>query len=290
MSGPRPNAPVAARRRVRVAVGVVLIAAAAWISAQRDGAHDSPRATEPLAEALAPLGPVKAVASAALWARLDRESKRGESREVELLARALLELHPGFDDVREYLAYQLVVTEARRASDPERRDAIVDAGLELLEQGLDLHDSPRLHAALGNLIVARRDRDPRFVLAVERRYGDPPSDVAIDHLRQADPTDPFDMMVLARLLVERGLRSLFTDRAVADARRHLSEASERLAPVRATDPREARLVTAPLEDAIAHVEAGGDVSEIDPFHDAWQDARRADDVGELPEFETEDDT
>lgn len=289
MSAATPTSPLAARRRLRVVIGVVALAAAAVVGERT--ARDELPTTEPLAQALAPLGPVKAIASAALWARLDREEKRGESREVELIARALLELHPGFDDVREYLAYQLVVSEARRASDPERRDAIVDAGLELLEQGLDLNDSPRLHSALGQLIVSRRERDPTFRLAIERRYGDPPSEVAIDHLRRAEADDPLDMMVLAQLLVERGLRALFTDRAVRSARRDLSEAEERLGPVRADDPREARRITGPLKDAIAHVDAGGEIQDIDPFYDAWQDMRRADDIGTTPDLDepTEDD-
>ncbi len=273
---------LAGRRRLRLALGVVLLAAAAFVSSRN--ASDERLPTEPLARALAPLGPIKAIASAALWTRLDREQKRGESREIELLARALLELHPGFDDVREYLAYQLIASEARRTSDPRRKDAIVDAGLELLEQGLDLHDSARLHSALGQLIVARRDRDPGFALAVERRYGDTPTEIAIEHLRHADAEDTFDMMVLGRLLVERGLRSLFTDRAVRAARRDLSEAERRLASVRAESPREALLIVTPLRDVLARLEAGADIRDLDPLYDDWQDARRADEIG-TPDFD-----
>ncbi len=196
-------------------------------------AHAEPARGEPLAAALAPLGPLKSLATSLLWARLLDEQLRGEGERVAGLGRALLELHPDLETVREYLANQLVVTEAPHAPGAARHAALVAAGLALLEQGLALRDSPRLHGALGRMLVTQRRSDPAFRAAAEAWAGDDLEIVALLHLRRSE-LEPLDRVLLAALLLERGEHELDAGDAWA-ARRDWQDACAALEPLRALE-------------------------------------------------------
>jgi hypothetical protein len=193
-----------------------------------DAGPDVPR-SEPLAAALAPLGPFKSLASSLLWAQMLTAQMEAEGQRTAALGRALLELHPDLEVAREYVANQLVVTEAPRAPDVARHDALVTSGLALLEQGLQLRDSARLHGALGRLLVAQRTSDPAFRLPAEAWLGDDLEVVAIDHLQRSE-LDASDRLALGGLLLERGEQAI-RDADVWAARRDWQAASAALAPI-----------------------------------------------------------
>jgi len=192
-------------------------------------AHDGAPRTEPLAAALAPLGPFKSLASSLLWAQLLATQMEAEGQRAATLGRALLELHPDLEVAREYLANQLVVTEAPRAPDLARHDRLVATGLSLLEQGLQLQDSPRLHRALGRLLIQQRTSDPAFRVAAEAWLGDDLEVVAIEQLQQSE-LDFSDRLALANLLLERGEKEV-RDEDLRSARRDWQAAQKTLDPL-----------------------------------------------------------
>ncbi len=235
-----------------LAGAVLLVSAGALFHAAPGPARAS---SEPLALLLAPLGPVKPLLSSALWVAVLQQEQRGSPEELVPLSRALLELHPGLDAVREFLAGQLVVTEAARATDADRHDALVQAGLSLLDDGRVLSDSPRLHAALGRLIYTRRLQDPAFEPVAEAYFGGSLLDVAIDALARSP--DPDDGQLRAELLVERGLKDL-RDGSAREARADLADAEAALAPSRArlgADDAQLDALLAPLREALADLPA-----------------------------------
>jgi len=224
-------------------------------------ARVEPARAEPLAAVLAPLGPLKSLASALLWARLLDEQMRGEGERAAGLARALLELHPDLETVREYLAHQLVVTEAPRAPGAARHAALVAAGLGLLDEGLALRASPRLHGALGRLLATQRRSDPAFRGPAEAWAGDALETVSLLHLRRSE-LHLLDRVLLAGLLLERGERELDAGDAWA-ARRDWQEARDALQPLRALDDVD---VDEQLEGLAARLrEAGVDPAGTDPL-------------------------
>lgn len=218
-----------AARRVGGLLGALALASAGLFAPAGAG----PARGEPLAAALAPLGPLKSLASALLWARLLDEQRHGEGERAAGLSRALLELHPDLDTVREYLAGQLVVTEAPRAPGAARHAALVTAGLALLEQGLQARESPRLHGALGRMLATQRRSDPAFRGPAEAWAGDALETVALLHLRRSE-LHLLDRVLLAGLLLERGARALDAGDAWA-ARRDWQEARDALQPLRALE-------------------------------------------------------
>lgn len=232
----------------RLVLGLALVLAAAGWQAGRPATRAGvPRADEPLALALAPLGPIEAIVSAMLWTAYLREEVAGRTEEVRQLAEALVELHPDLDAVRAYLAYQLVVTEAPRAADRGRHEALLMRGLELLEEGLEHGDAGRLHGEIGTLLFMRQDADPHLTRVVERLYGETPDEVAIDHLRRADGRQA--RRLLARLLVRRGVYALAEHDDVERARANLREAEDVVASL-VLDPGEREAVLAPLREAL----------------------------------------
>jgi hypothetical protein len=218
-----------ATRRVGGLLGALALALAGVFAPARAEAARG----EPLAAALAPLGPLKSLASSLLWARLLDEQMHGAGERATGLARALLELHPDLETVREYLAQQLVVTEAPRAPGAARHAALVAAGLALLEQGLELRESPRLHGALGRLLATQRRSDPGFRGPAEAWAGDALETVALLHLRRSE-LHLLDRVLLAGLLLERGERELDAGDAWA-ARRDWQDARAALQPLRELD-------------------------------------------------------
>jgi hypothetical protein len=237
-----------ARRHAFGLVGLAALALAALLPPAAPA--DTQRTVgEPLAVALAPLGPIKAMVSAALWTRLLRGQTEGDSAAAESLALALLELHPDLDEVREYLAHRLVVSEARRAPDRERHRLAVTRGLQILDEGLARRDSPRLHGYLGRLLAVRPDMDPWFRSVVEQYWGDTPEELAIESLRRSDAPQ-VDAWLLADLLVERGLWALEARDDPWRARRDLAEAEAVLAAVAGGHADEAQALLAPLRSEV----------------------------------------
>jgi len=236
------------RGAAQALAGAVLVAGAGALF------HAAPAparaSSEPLALLLAPLGPVKPLLSSALWVAVLQQEQHGSPEDLVPLARALLELHPGLDAVREFLAGQLVVTEAARATDADRHDALVQAGLSLLDDGRVLTDSPRLHAALGRLLYTRRLQDPAFEPVAEAYFGGSLLDVAIEALGRSP--DAEDGRLCAELLVERGLHDL-RDGSPREARADLADAEAALRPSRgrsAEDDEQLDALLAPLREAL----------------------------------------
>lgn len=228
--------------------GALLIGGAGAL-AHPHGDATSPSQGEPLALLLAPLGPAKALLSAALWVQVLHEQQRGDPESLVPLSRALLELHPGLDGVREYLAGQLVVTEASRATDAARHDALVQAGLSLLEERRLLSDGARLHAALGRLLYTQRTQDPGFEPVAEAYFGGSLLDVAIDALTRSPDVE--DGSLRAELLVERGLAAVRQEEW-REARADLAEAQAALAPLLGPEEQADGLdaLLAPLREAL----------------------------------------
>jgi hypothetical protein len=239
--------------------GALLIGGAGFLAHAQGPAS---RSGEPLALLLAPLGPAKALLSATLWVKVLHEEQHGDPESLVPLSRALLELHPGLDGVREYLAGQLIVTEAARATDSGRHDALVQAGLSLLEDGRLRSDSPRLHAALGRLIYTQRLQDPTFQTAAEAYFGGSLLDTGIDALARSPDVD--DAALRAELLVERGLVAVRREEW-RQARADLAEAQAALEPLLARPDQEVQDLAAllsPLREALERAasgpEAGGE--------------------------------
>jgi hypothetical protein len=240
---------------------LALCAAGALAHSGSPGARERGQG-EPVALLLAPLGPAKALLSSALWVAVWNEQHDGDPELLVPLSRALLELHPGLDHVRRFLAEQLIVTEAPRATDPERHDALVHAGLELLEQGRLRSDSALLHQALGRLLYLQPGHDPTFAHAAEGFFGGSLLDVAIEALARS-PEPQIDGRLAAELLVERGLAALEEGEA-HDARADLAEADAALEPARQSARGTAGVEDAaldailqPLRDALAAAAAAG---------------------------------
>ncbi len=254
----------------------LLLALAAWIGRGLDAAGSATSgagADEPVARALRPLGPVKAILSAVLWTDLMRSQRAGDGERIASLARALLSIHPDLDSVREHLAYQLIVSEARRAPDRERHGLLITRGLEILDDGLELGDAGRIHAATGRLLYDRRERDPWFPRAVELAFGATPEELAIEHLRLAPSADPLESMILASLLVERGVRRLVTDVETVPARRDLEEAVAVLGRSE-VGPEDRESVLQPLQVLLELAESGEDPRPHDPYRERWSTERR----------------
>jgi len=237
-------------RGAQLLLGLALIAGAGVID--QVGAPDAPDASEPMALTLAPLGPIKAIVSSMLWVVMVDSQLAGDERRVATIARALLEVHPGLLVVREYLANQLIVTEAPSAQSGERHDALVMLGLSLLEDGLVLSDDPRLHSALGRTLAVQRAVDHRFAPAAERFLGASLEDVAIDALALSDQR--IDAWLRADLLVERGMDALVRGGDRWAATRDLAEAQRSLAglgDLADSDTETARGLLHPLRAALA---------------------------------------
>jgi len=242
----------AGARRLGGLLGAAALVLAGSLAPQRP----EPARAEPLAAALAPLGPLKSLASALLWAQLLAEQQRSEGLRAAALGRALLELHPDLEVVREYLANQLVVTEAPRAGGDARRAALVAAGLALLEDGLLLRESPALHGALGRLLATQRSGNPHFRADAEAWLGDELEPVAVRHLRRSEGS-PLDRVLLAGLLLEAGERALAAGDGAA-ALRDWREARATLEPLRSTED---ALVDQQLEGLAGALQAAG----VDPW-------------------------
>jgi len=229
--------------------GLLLVGGAGALSHAE--AVAAPRQGEPLALLLAPLGPAKALLSSALWVAVLHEHRHGDPESLLPLARALLDVHPGLDAVREFLAGQLIVTEAPRATDATRHAALVQAGLAMLEDGRQLSGSPRLHATLGRLLYIRRAQDAAFEPVAEAYFGSSLPDVAIEAL--AHSSEPDDARLRAELLVERGLKAVADDER-GEARADLAEAEAAMAPLRgrsAGQEADLEALLLPLREALA---------------------------------------
>jgi hypothetical protein len=168
-------------------LGLALLATSAAVG--RDVLPAPGTHQEPLARALEPLGPVKALISSALWMGVQAGQRSGDASRVVDLSHALLDLQPDLDEVRRFLAGQLVVTEAPRAADRVRHDALVRAGLTLLEEGLERRDSSALRVELAETIVVQRFMDPAFEPVAAQHFGAPPLDVAIELYAGAERTE-----------------------------------------------------------------------------------------------------
>ena len=209
-------------------VGLALLVGAS-VLAPGGGDDSAPRdvraAEEPLAVALTPLGPAKAVLSALLWERLQLQRRAGEVETAAPLSQALLALHPGLAVVREHLATRLILSDAAQAPDLPRYRALVLTGLSMLEEGQAFGENPRLHEALGQLLAIQGRNDPRFWEVASEYFGAPPEEIAIQELRLAGGPR-LAALLLADLLLDRGFESWELDRDGYAADRDLSEAQE----------------------------------------------------------------
>lgn len=196
-----------------------------------DGASSAARPlAEPVADALAPLGPVKTMISSALWVALLDEVKQGGSEATVSLAEALLAVHPDVDTVRLHLAQHLIVNEAGRAPDDATYRALVLRGLEMLEEGA-ASGRLRLRGNLGRLLVERSMSDARFTPVASQYFGEDPLEIAIEELRASTAVDdpsPLDVIILADLLVTRGADALDVYADTFRAERDLLEAESLL--------------------------------------------------------------
>ncbi len=226
--------------------GLVLLALAGAVA--RHDPEDARGADAPLALALAPLGPIRALVSSALWVDLLHGQSANDSERVATVAGALLEVHPDLDVVREYLADQLIVTEARRAPDAARQDALIEAGLRLYEDGLQSRPSRKLRSALAWTLATQARIDVRFAIVAGRWFGRSAEDTAIDLLEGSE--DPADARTRGVLLVERGLSALSRRGDRRAAQRDLAEAERAVAPLAAHDADGAGDVLAPLQAAL----------------------------------------
>lgn len=207
-------------------VGLALLAGASVLAP--GGSDDSElldvrAAEEPLAVALTPLGPAKAVLSALLWERLQLQRRAGDVETAAPLSQALLALHPGLAVVREHLATRLILSDAAQAPDLPRYRALVLTGLSMLEEGQAFGENPRLHEALGQLLAIQGRNDPRFWEVASEYFGAPPEEIAIQELRLAGGPR-LAALLLADLLLDRGFASWELDRDGYAADRDLSEA------------------------------------------------------------------
>ncbi|MDG2148391.1 MAG: hypothetical protein P8N09_02590 [Planctomycetota bacterium] len=241
--------------RLSFAVGVLCLACAAWVAPGVKEGTPAPSPgeealsepfLEPVARALAPLGPFRAVASSVLWMMVQGRQQDGDAEAVADLAEGLLLLHPGLEEVRVFLARQLVVTQAPHSPDQARHRALVARGLSMLEEGFalsDAEDSERLHGALGTLLAIQKDADPRFSPVAAQYFGERPEDVAIAELRRARRSE-VNALNLILLLVDRGLTTLRLDGDSLEANRDLEEAT---AVLQQFDEEERRAITPELE-------------------------------------------
>jgi hypothetical protein len=250
-----------------LAAGLLCLSLAAWWAPGRttdgwgsdaterplsaEGALQAPM--EPVARALVPLGPLRAVASSVLWMVLQRKQQEGDAEAVADLAEGLLVLHPDLAEVRVFLARQLVVSQAPRSPDDGRHRALVTRGLHMLEEGFERADSERLHGALGTLLTLQMDMDPRFPPVAAQYFGERPEDVAIAELRRASAGGT-NALNLILLLVDRGLTTLRLGGDPVDAARDLEEATGVLQQFGEDD----RMVIAPeLEELRQQLDASG---------------------------------
>ncbi|MGQ0551769.1 MAG: hypothetical protein ACT4PU_00950 [Planctomycetota bacterium] len=187
-------------------VGLLLLLCSARLPASAELNKERPP-NEPLALALAPLGPVKSLLLAGLWVDALQRHQRGELERAAFMARVLLEVDPQADAAREFLASQLIATEAARAPDRIRHLALLQAGLALLEEGRAARPSARLSGALGRLLATRRGLDPLLAEAVEAYYGESLETIAREALAEGDEP-AVDGVLLIELHIERGLRRL----------------------------------------------------------------------------------
>ncbi len=232
---------------------------------------------EPVAAMLKPLGPIRAMVSSMLWMQYLRGQLEGDAAQVGVLSRALLQVHPGLEEVRHHLAYQLMISEARRAPDRQRYRVLLAAGLRLIDEGLDRSSSPYLSGAAGTILYQGQNH-VWFAEAIEELTGETLESLAIDYLRGGRHDDPTEVMLLAGFLVERGLRVLLTDAAVSSARSDYEEACALLEAVSMHSPEQVDALLDPLADLLLLTESGGDPRSEDPFRDSWQLERsRSDD-------------
>ncbi|MHC5212077.1 MAG: hypothetical protein ACYTG2_15265 [Planctomycetota bacterium] len=237
-------------------LGLALLATSAAVG--RDVLPAPGTHQEPLARALEPLGPVKALISSALWMGVQAGQRSGDASRVVDLSHALLDLQPDLDEVRRFLAGQLVVTEAPRAADRVRHDALVRAGLTLLEEGLERRDSSALRVELAETIVVQRFMDPAFEPVAAQHFGAPPLDVAIELYAGAERTEGRTRL-LAALYVERGERALVRADDRWAARRDLEAAEALLEPLRASsEGTDLDAILEPLRTALGGSAAGKD--------------------------------
>jgi hypothetical protein len=209
--------------------GLLLLAVAGWLAPGGTERSSMPTgvspAAEPLAVALAPLGPAKAVLSSLLWVQMQQKRMDGEVDSLVPLSRALLALHPGLATVREHLATRLILSDAARALDSPRYRALVLAGLALLEEGQSDTDSPQLHEALGQILAIQGRNDSRFWEVAWEFFGAPPEEIAIQELRQAE-NPRLATLLLADLLLDRGFEAWERDSDAYTAARDLREAQQ----------------------------------------------------------------
>jgi len=237
-------------------VGLSLLVCAGAVGRGHLPPSDAPQ--EPLALALAPLGPVKALLSTALWMGVQAGQRAGDTDRVVGLSHALLDLQPDLDVVRRFLAGQLVVTEAPRAADRARHDALVRAGLTLLEEGLERRDSSALRVELAETLVVQRFMDPAFEPVAVLHFGAPILDVAIE-LYAGARLEPGQARLLAALYVERGERALVRDDDAWAAQRDLAAARAALEPLRALpDETDLDAILEPLRSKLAETGAPAD--------------------------------
>ncbi len=245
------RAPAAGPGRTwQLALGLLLLVGSTEVPRRTDGPRAPDVEDEALARALMPLGPVRALVSSALWVELLHQQMRGDAERTAALSRALLAVHPGLHVVREYLAGQLIVTEAPRAPDRARHAALVAAGLQFFEDGLARDEAQGLHGALGRTLAVQPEVDPRFAAAAEAFFGDDIRDRAIDELRASRPSG-LDAWLLAQLLADRGVHVLDQDADVRSAARDLSEAAGILAGVSEASVEQREQLLVPLRQALA---------------------------------------
>ncbi|MFT7462622.1 MAG: hypothetical protein ACI9EF_000964 [Pseudohongiellaceae bacterium] len=208
--------------------GLLLLAGASALAPRghADEVHQDVRpAKEPLAIALQPLGPAKAVLSALLWERVQQQRRAGEIDSAVPLSRALLALHPGLHVVREHLATRLILGDASRAPDQARYRALVFTGLSMLEEGHEAGSVPQLHEAMGHLLAIQGRNDGRFWEVASEYFGAAPEDIAIQELRVADNLH-LGALLLADLLLDRGFSLWEVEQDAYGADRDLAEAQK----------------------------------------------------------------
>ncbi len=230
---------------LRVTLGLTLIVAAGALAPPRtsgDGVD-----ADPLSRSLAPLGPIKAVISSMLWTDLLRQGQLGRTERAQVVAEALLRLHPDLGAVREYLSFEFAVTQATRAPDRLRHRVAVIRGLQVLQEGLEREGGEELSGPLARLLTARSLVDPWFGAVVEQYWSESPEEMAIDVLRHATDS-PDDRLLLASLLVRRGLREVEVRSDPWRARRDLEEADALLQSI--GENSEERQVIEALRDSL----------------------------------------
>lgn len=158
--------------RIRLAVPIVFILAAASVAAQIGLRRIRPSAAPVLAEGiLASLGGLRSIAAEVVWFRADRLQEEGRYVELAQLASTLTFLEPHTPEVWSYASWNLAYNVSIMMPTPEDRWRWVYAGLRLLrDEGLVLNpDSPELCRELAWLFELKMGADIDSAAATYRQ-------------------------------------------------------------------------------------------------------------------------